>query len=109
MLRNKATFYVDELSTPRPTPKLEEHPLSAVRDGLFNIFSATLNIGSHSSIRNLRTRHAVVTGPHLPFIYIFTYLLIPLLLLCYVTTIIIVTFTFLDVSVKYFSASVCQT
>jgi hypothetical protein len=27
---------------PRPTPKLEDHPLSAVRDCLFSIFAATL-------------------------------------------------------------------
>jgi len=45
--------------------KLENHPLSAVLDCLFNIFAATLHIGGRSSIRNLRTRHAVVTGTHL--------------------------------------------
>ena len=44
---------------------LEAHPLSAVRDCLFNIFAATLRIGGRSSIRNLSTRHAVVTGTHL--------------------------------------------
>jgi hypothetical protein len=49
----------------RPTPKLEDYPLSAVRDCLFNMFVATLHIGGHSSIRNPRTRHAVVTGTHL--------------------------------------------
>jgi hypothetical protein len=32
------------LLVPRSTPKLEEHPLSAVRDCLFNIFAATLHI-----------------------------------------------------------------
>jgi hypothetical protein len=48
-----------------PTPKLEDHPSSAVRDCLFNIFAATLHIGGRSSFRNLRTRHAVVTGTHL--------------------------------------------
>jgi hypothetical protein len=53
-LRNKLIFYGEELSAPRPTPKLEDHPLSPVRDCLFTIFVAT-------SIRNLRTRHAVVT------------------------------------------------
>ena len=47
-----------------PNPKLEDHPLSAVRDCLFIIFAATLHIGGRSSIRNLRTRHAVVTGTH---------------------------------------------
>jgi hypothetical protein len=49
----------------RPTPKLEDHPLSAVRGCLFNLFTATLHIGGRSSIRNLRTRLAVVTGTHI--------------------------------------------
>jgi len=39
-------------------------PSSAVRDCLFNLFAATLLIGGRSSIHNLRTRHAVVTGTH---------------------------------------------
>jgi len=52
------------LLAPRPTPKLEDHPLSAVHDCLFNLFAATLHTGGRSSIRNLRTRHAVVTGTH---------------------------------------------
>ena len=30
--RNKASFYVEDLSAPRPTTKLEDHPLSTVRD-----------------------------------------------------------------------------
>jgi len=46
-------------------PKLEDHPLSAVRDCLFNIFAATLHTVGRSTIRSLRTRHAVVTGTHL--------------------------------------------
>jgi hypothetical protein len=53
-----------ELLAHRPTPKLEDHPLSAVCDCLFNIFAATLHTGSRSSIHNLRTRHTVVTGTH---------------------------------------------
>ena len=57
-------FHGEELLAPRPTPKLEDHPLSVVRYCLFNILAATLHIGGHSSIRNLRTRHAVVTGTH---------------------------------------------
>jgi hypothetical protein len=57
-------FHREGLSAPRPTPKLEDHPLSAVHDCLFNLFAATLHIGGRSSIRNLRTRHAVVTGTH---------------------------------------------
>jgi hypothetical protein len=47
---------------PRPTPSLVDHPLSAVRDCLFNIFVATVHIGGRSSIRNLRTRLATVAG-----------------------------------------------
>ena len=57
-------FYREGLLAPRPTPKLEDHPLSAVHDCSFNLFAATLHKGGRSSIRNLRTRHAVVTGTH---------------------------------------------
>ena len=57
-------FYREGLLAHRPTPKLEDHPPSAVRDCLFNLFAATLLIGGRSPIRNLRTRHAVVTGTH---------------------------------------------
>ena len=64
-------FYGYELLAPLPAPKMEDHLLSAVCDCLFNIFTATLNIGGRSSIRNLRTRHAVVTGTHLSWIYIY--------------------------------------
>jgi hypothetical protein len=32
-------FYVDESLAPRPTPKMEDHPLSAGRSYLFNIFA----------------------------------------------------------------------
>jgi hypothetical protein len=42
--RNKISFYGEELSAPRPTPKLEDHPVSAVRDCLFNIFAVSLHI-----------------------------------------------------------------
>jgi len=55
-------FYGEEhLAQP---PKLEDHPLSAVRDCIFNILAAILHIGGRFSIHNLRTRHAVVTGTH---------------------------------------------
>jgi hypothetical protein len=67
--RNKIHFHGDDLLAPRPTPKLEDHPLSAVRDCLFNIFAAPLHIGGRSAIRNLRTRHAVMTGTHLTWIW----------------------------------------
>jgi len=58
-------FYGKGLLEPRPTPKLEYHPSSAVRGCLFNLFTATLHIGGNSSIRNPRTRHAMVTGTHI--------------------------------------------
>jgi len=38
--KNRKTVRVS--SAPRPTPKLEDYPLSAVRDCLSNIFAATL-------------------------------------------------------------------
>ena len=63
MFRN-SVFYRKGLLAPRPTPKLEDHPSSALRDCLFNLFAATLFIGDRSSIRNLRICHAVVTGTH---------------------------------------------
>jgi len=44
---------------------LEDHFLLAVRDCLFIIFTATLHTGGHSSIRNLWTCNAEVTGAHL--------------------------------------------
>ena len=43
--RNKASFYDEQLLAPRTIPNLEDHPLSAVRDCLFNIFAATLHGG----------------------------------------------------------------
>jgi hypothetical protein len=43
MFRKKASFYGDDLLAHSPTPKLEEQPLSADRDCLFNIFAATLH------------------------------------------------------------------
>jgi hypothetical protein len=37
-------FYGEGLLTPRPTPKLEGHPLLSVHDCLFNIFATNLVI-----------------------------------------------------------------
>ena len=59
MFRNLIRFYGGELLAPRRTTKLEDHPLSAVRDSLFNTFAVTLYIGDRSSNYNLRKRHAV--------------------------------------------------
>ena len=61
MFLNNA-FYREGLLAPRPTPKLEDYPSSAVRDCFFCLFVATHLIGGRPSILNLRTRHAVVTG-----------------------------------------------
>jgi hypothetical protein len=41
VFRNMVIFYGEELLAPRPTPKLEDHPLSAVCDC---IFAGTLHI-----------------------------------------------------------------
>jgi hypothetical protein len=41
VFRNMVIVYGEELLAPRPTPKLEDYPLSAVRDC---IFAATLHI-----------------------------------------------------------------
>jgi len=38
-----AFSYGEELLAPRPNTKLRKHPLSAVRDCLFNIFAAILH------------------------------------------------------------------
>jgi hypothetical protein len=65
MFRNKIRFDGEEFLALRPTTKLEDNPLSAVSDCLFNIFAATLHIGGRSSIRNLRACHAVATRTHL--------------------------------------------
>jgi len=65
LFHNMIRFYGEELLATCPTPKLEYYPLSAVRYCLINIFTATFHIGGRSSIRNLRTRHAVVTRTHI--------------------------------------------
>jgi hypothetical protein len=53
-------FYGEEMLAPYPTPKLEDHSLSALRHCLFNIFTAALHIGGRSSIRYMRMRRDVV-------------------------------------------------
>ena len=57
-------FFCEEILEPLPTPKLEVHSLSPLRACLFIIFAAIVHIGGRSSIRNLRTCHAMVTGVH---------------------------------------------
>jgi hypothetical protein len=58
--RNEKNVYGEGLLAPLPSFKLENYSFSALLDCLYNIFPATLHIGS-----NLRTLHAVVTGTHL--------------------------------------------
>jgi len=59
---NKAGFYDEELLPPSPKPQLGDHPPSAVRECFLDVFASALHIGYCSSLRNLKTRHAVVTG-----------------------------------------------
>jgi hypothetical protein len=56
------SFYGEELLAPRPTPKQEDHPLSVVRDYLFNVFAATLHIWRPFLHPQPDDAHAVVTG-----------------------------------------------
>jgi hypothetical protein len=58
----KILFQCEVLLAPHPTQ--EVHSLSAVRDFLFNILAATFHIGDRSFIRNLKTRHTMMTGTH---------------------------------------------
>jgi hypothetical protein len=68
------SFYGEEYLTPRPKPKLENHPLSAVRSYLFNIFPATLLIwrsflhpqSEDAPCRGDRDPLITVTVTHLP-------------------------------------------
>ena len=63
MFRNVSVLQGGFVNT-SPNTYLEDHLSSAVRDCLFNLFAANLLIGGRLSIRNMRTRHAVVTGIH---------------------------------------------
>jgi hypothetical protein len=55
IFRNKLIFYGEEMLTPRPIPKLENHPLSAVRDCLFNIVTDLINASPGNSFVNTNT------------------------------------------------------
>jgi hypothetical protein len=50
MFGNFVSFYGEEFSAPRPNTNLEDHPLSAVCDCLFDTFAATLHTGGGSSV-----------------------------------------------------------
>ena len=60
VVSNVVALYGEELLAFRQTPKLEDHPMSVVRDWIF-LYSA-LHFGGRSSIQYLRTRRALVTG-----------------------------------------------
>jgi hypothetical protein len=64
--RNNLFDYGEELLTPLPAPKLEDYLLSVYADG-YSIYSQL------PSIRNPRTRHAVVTGTHVTWLYKYQY------------------------------------
>jgi hypothetical protein len=55
---------------PRPTPKLEDHPLSAVRDCLFSIFAATLHIWRPSPPATWGRPIPWWQGTHLTWLYL---------------------------------------
>jgi hypothetical protein len=56
----------EELLAPRPSPKLEDHPLSAVRDCFIEyIRSYPPYLEAAPFHRHLMTRHAVVKGAHI--------------------------------------------
>jgi hypothetical protein len=61
-------FYGEELLVPRPTPKSEDHPFSATRDCLFNIYTDPPYLEMIVSIHNLRTSPSAATGTHLTWI-----------------------------------------
>ena len=64
VLLNKV-FYWEELLAPRPTPKLEDHPSSAVRDWLFNFFAATLLIGGHRATAHVQLNIIIIINQYI--------------------------------------------
>jgi len=53
-------YYGEKLLAPRPTSKLENDPLSAVRDCLFSVFTATLHISLGNLTRDTRCRQVSI-------------------------------------------------
>jgi len=63
MFGNFVCFYGEEFSAPRPITNLEDHPLLAVRDCLFNISATAYSIYPRlRSIPKAVPPAAVVTG-----------------------------------------------
>jgi hypothetical protein len=65
MVRNVILFYGEEFLAPRPTPKLEDHPLSHYPQLLIQYIRSYPPYWKPFLHPQLRTRHAVVTGTHL--------------------------------------------
>ena len=59
------TFLRRGVVSTSPKPQAGGPPIVGCPDCLVNTLAATLHIGGRSSIRNLRTRHYLVTGTHL--------------------------------------------
>jgi hypothetical protein len=65
-------FCSEEFWAPRPTTKLEAHPLSAVATA-YSVYSQLPYLEAISSICNLKTRHAVVTRDPLKYVTVWLY------------------------------------
>ena len=65
-MKSKMTsFNREALLAGRSTTKLEDHPLTVLRDSFFKILANNFHIESRFNFRKLRTRHAAMTGNHL--------------------------------------------
>ena len=83
VFRNKTSFYAQELSTTLPSLKLEDNPLSAVRDCLFSIFlhNIALNVlHIHTFLKMCnftpRRQHVCTVGCRTCFSWLITCLLL---------------------------------
>jgi hypothetical protein len=59
-------FYGEELSTFQPTLRLEDHPLSAVRNCLFSTFAAPVHMGGGGRIFHLQPKDTPSRGDKKP-------------------------------------------
>jgi hypothetical protein len=56
--------YGEGLLAPRPTPKLEDHPLSFVRGCLFNVFAAILHSWRPFHEAQKHIENEIIKGGH---------------------------------------------
>jgi len=67
--RNRLAFYFEESLAPHPICNLEDHPLSAVRNCLFNTFAGTHTTRNITdNCREISQRMNQVTGFLVPYI-----------------------------------------